>query len=85
MHDDRINVISEYNKPVSEKFIFLLVTHTGGLSIKLTTADTIVLYASDWYVLTQPLNIILVCMEAPILVIFISESRGQINFFNVIK
>jgi len=47
-HDDRINAIDEYNKPGSEKFIFLLTTRAGGLGINLTTADIVVLYDSDW-------------------------------------
>ncbi|KAF5385038.1 hypothetical protein D9615_000870 [Tricholomella constricta] len=47
-HDDRILAIDEYNKPESEKFIFLLTTRAGGLGINLTTADIVVLYDSDW-------------------------------------
>ncbi len=47
-HDDRINSIDEYNKPESEKFIFMLTTRAGGLGINLTTADIVVLYDSDW-------------------------------------
>ncbi|KAH7339161.1 SNF2 family N-terminal domain-containing protein [Rhizoctonia solani] len=38
----------QYNKPGSEKFIFLLTTRAGGLGINLTTADIVVLYDSDW-------------------------------------
>ncbi|KAF3193014.1 hypothetical protein TWF225_010872 [Orbilia oligospora] len=47
-HEDRISAIDEYNKPGSEKFIFLLTTRAGGLGINLTTADIVVLYDSDW-------------------------------------
>lgn len=47
-HDDRILAIDDYNKPNSEKFIFLLTTRAGGLGINLTTADIVVLYDSDW-------------------------------------
>ncbi|KAF8079370.1 SNF2 family N-terminal domain-containing protein [Lyophyllum atratum] len=47
-HDDRILAIDEYNKPDSEKFIFLLTTRAGGLGINLTTADIVILYDSDW-------------------------------------
>ena len=47
-HDDRIVAIDEYNKPDSDKFIFLLTTRAGGLGINLTTADIVVLYDSDW-------------------------------------
>ena len=49
-HEDRIVAIDEYNKPGSEKFIFLLTTRAGGLGINLTSADVVVLYDSDWYV-----------------------------------
>lgn len=48
-HDDRISAIDDYNKPDSEKFIFLLTTRAGGLGINLTSADIVVLYDSDWY------------------------------------
>ena len=47
-HEDRIAAIDEYNKPGSEKFVFLLTTRAGGLGINLTTADVVVLYDSDW-------------------------------------
>jgi SWI/SNF-related matrix-associated actin-dependent regulator of chromatin subfamily A member 5 len=47
-HEDRISAIDDYNKPDSEKFIFLLTTRAGGLGINLTTADVVVLYDSDW-------------------------------------
>lgn len=47
-HDDRIAAIDEYNKPDSEKFVFLLTTRAGGLGINLTSADIVVLYDSDW-------------------------------------
>jgi SWI/SNF-related matrix-associated actin-dependent regulator of chromatin subfamily A member 5 len=49
-HEDRIAAIDDYNKPGSEKFIFLLTTRAGGLGINLTTADVVVLFDSDWYV-----------------------------------
>jgi SWI/SNF-related matrix-associated actin-dependent regulator of chromatin subfamily A member 5 len=47
-HEDRIAAIDEYNKPDSEKFVFLLTTRAGGLGINLTSADIVVLYDSDW-------------------------------------
>ncbi|EGW35279.1 uncharacterized protein SPAPADRAFT_64429 [Spathaspora passalidarum NRRL Y-27907] len=47
-HSDRINAIDEYNKPDSEKFVFLLTTRAGGLGINLTTADIVILFDSDW-------------------------------------
>ena len=47
-HEDRIAAIDEYNKPASEKFLFLLTTRAGGLGINLTSADIVVLFDSDW-------------------------------------
>ncbi len=37
-------MIDEFNRPGSEKFIFLLSTRAGGLGINLATADIVVLY-----------------------------------------
>lgn len=47
-HEDRIAAIDDYNKPGSEKFLFLLTTRAGGLGINLTSADIVVLFDSDW-------------------------------------
>lgn len=47
-HEDRIAAIDDYNKPGSDKFVFLLTTRAGGLGINLTSADIVVLYDSDW-------------------------------------
>ncbi|KAL1989811.1 hypothetical protein VTN49DRAFT_7008 [Thermomyces lanuginosus] len=47
-HEERIAAIDEYNKPGSDKFVFLLTTRAGGLGINLTTADIVILYDSDW-------------------------------------
>jgi len=49
-HDTRTQSIDEYNKPGSDKFIFLLTTRAGGLGINLVSADIVVLFDSDWYV-----------------------------------
>jgi SWI/SNF-related matrix-associated actin-dependent regulator of chromatin subfamily A member 5 len=37
-------MIDEFNKPDSERFVFLLSTRAGGLGINLATADIVVLY-----------------------------------------
>lgn len=47
-HENRIEAIDDYNRPGSDKFIFLLTTRAGGLGINLVTADTVVLFDSDW-------------------------------------
>lgn len=40
--------IDEYNRPGSEKFVFMLSTRAGGLGINLASADIVILYDSDW-------------------------------------
>jgi SWI/SNF-related matrix-associated actin-dependent regulator of chromatin subfamily A member 5 len=47
-YDDREDRIAEYNSLNSQKFIFLLSTRAGGLGINLQTADTVIIYDSDW-------------------------------------
>jgi len=41
-------LINRFNEPNSDIFIFLMVTRSGGLGINLQTADTCILYDSDW-------------------------------------
>ena len=45
---DREDRIADFNRPDSDKFIFVLSTRAGGLGINLQTADTVILYDSDW-------------------------------------
>lgn len=40
--------IDDYNTPDSSKFVFMLSTRAGGLGINLATADTVILFDSDW-------------------------------------
>ena len=40
--------IEDYNKPNSDKFIFMLSTRAGGLGINLASADVVILFDSDW-------------------------------------
>lgn len=49
--EDRDAFIEAFNRPGSEKFVFLLSTRAGGLGINLATADVVILYDSDWYFL----------------------------------
>jgi len=47
-YDDREANIDNFNAPNSELFCFILSTRAGGLGINLQTADTCILYDSDW-------------------------------------
>lgn len=45
--DDRRRQIAEYNTNPARK-LFLLSTRSGGLGINLTSADTVIIFDSDW-------------------------------------
>jgi SWI/SNF-related matrix-associated actin-dependent regulator of chromatin subfamily A member 5 len=40
--------IDAFNAPGSSKFVFLLSTRAGGLGVNLQTADTVIIFDSDW-------------------------------------
>ncbi|KAL8497280.1 hypothetical protein ACS0TY_020824 [Phlomoides rotata] len=46
--DDRDASIENFNKPGSDKFVFLLSIRAGGLGINLATADVVIIYDRDW-------------------------------------
>ena len=48
----RQEAIDSFKSPNAERFIFLLSTQAGGLGINMATADTVIVYDSDW----NPLN-----------------------------
>ena len=47
-HDLRRQAMENFNAPDSKDFCFLLSTRAGGLGINLSTADTVIIYDSDW-------------------------------------
>ena len=40
--------LQSFNAPGSKVFLFLMTTRAGGLGINLQTADTCILFDSDW-------------------------------------
>ncbi|KAG7583704.1 Helicase superfamily 1/2 ATP-binding domain [Arabidopsis suecica] len=44
----RQQAMDHFNAPASDDFCFLLSTRAGGLGINLATADTVVIFDSDW-------------------------------------
>ncbi|KAG2185805.1 hypothetical protein INT43_002242 [Umbelopsis isabellina] len=44
----RNKAIEHYNAPDSPDFVFLLSTRAGGMGINLVTADTVIIFDSDW-------------------------------------
>ena len=77
---EREEMMEEYNRKGSSKFVFMLSTRAGGLGINLFTADTVILYDSDWNPQqdlqaqdrahrigqTKPVNVYRFCMESTI-------------------
>ncbi|KAI1324294.1 SNF2 family N-terminal domain-containing protein [Xylariaceae sp. FL0255] len=46
--EDRSELLKQFNAPDSPYFMFLLSTRAGGLGLNLQTADTVIIYDSDW-------------------------------------
>ncbi|KAH8894988.1 SNF2-family ATP dependent chromatin remodeling factor snf21 [Thozetella sp. PMI_491] len=46
--DERSDLLRDFNRPDSPYFMFLLSTRAGGLGLNLQTADTVIIYDSDW-------------------------------------
>lgn len=46
--DDRQIMLKDFNAPDSEYFCFLLSTRAGGLGLNLQTADTVIIFDTDW-------------------------------------
>lgn len=45
---DRGEILAQFNAPQSPHSVFLLSTRAGGVGINLQTADTVILFDSDW-------------------------------------
>ncbi|KAK6201142.1 SNF2 family N-terminal domain-containing protein, partial [Scheffersomyces amazonensis] len=46
--EDRQDMLKAFNAPNSEYFCFLLSTRAGGLGLNLQTADTVIIFDTDW-------------------------------------
>jgi ATP-dependent helicase STH1/SNF2 len=46
--EDRSELLHDFNRADSPYFMFLLSTRAGGLGLNLQTADTVIIYDSDW-------------------------------------
>uniref|UniRef100_A0A4W6F050 SWI/SNF related BAF chromatin remodeling complex subunit ATPase 4a n=1 Tax=Lates calcarifer TaxID=8187 RepID=A0A4W6F050_LATCA len=46
--EDRGLLLKTFNDPASEYFVFLLSTRAGGLGLNLQSADTVIIFDSDW-------------------------------------
>lgn len=47
-HEDRASLLKAFNDPASKYPIFILSTRAGGLGLNLQTADTVIIFDSDW-------------------------------------
>ena len=46
--EERSEMLKLFNAPDSEYFVFILSTRAGGLGLNLQTADTVIIFDSDW-------------------------------------
>jgi len=46
--EDRGLLLEKFSAPGSEFFIFILSTRAGGLGLNLQSADTVIIFDSDW-------------------------------------
>lgn len=46
--EDRPELLRQFNAPDSSTFLFLISTKAGGVGLNLQSADTVIIYDSDW-------------------------------------
>lgn len=59
--EERAKMIDEFNVPNSDIFVFLLSTRAGGQGVNLQTADTVIIFDSDW----NPMMDEQACLQPP--------------------
>jgi ATP-dependent helicase STH1/SNF2 len=47
--EDRSALVEKWNAPDSPYWLFILSTKAGGLGLNLQTADTVIIFDTDWY------------------------------------
>ena len=47
--DERSELVQKWNTPNSPYWLFILSTKAGGLGLNLQTADTVIIFDTDWY------------------------------------
>ncbi|GMR60116.1 hypothetical protein PMAYCL1PPCAC_30311, partial [Pristionchus mayeri] len=47
-HTERADLLKQFNAPDSDHWLFMLSTKAGGLGLNLQTADTVIIFDSDW-------------------------------------
>lgn len=48
--EERAAHVTAFNAANSKVMVFILSTRAGGLGLNLQTADTVIIFDSDWYV-----------------------------------
>lgn len=51
--EERASHVTSFNSKDSEIMVFILSTRAGGLGLNLQTADTVIIFDSDWYVFSR--------------------------------
>ncbi|EPY51290.1 SWI/SNF chromatin-remodeling complex subunit snf22 [Schizosaccharomyces cryophilus OY26] len=46
--EDRSSLLSQFNDPSSDVYVFMLSTRAGGLGLNLQAADTVIIFDTDW-------------------------------------
>lgn len=70
--EDRGQLLTIFNNPESDVFLFILSTRAGGLGLNLQTADTVIIFDSDWNP-HQVINNVHFCLT---LLIWVQMSAG---------
>lgn len=69
-------LLKTFNDPASQYFIFLLSTRAGGLGLNLQSADTVIIFDSDWNPHQVPIFIILILISRTMFVLRGSDALG---------